>query len=185
MEGARRYCAYRLTPNASFVQGTGGIEPPYEGFADLRLTTWLRALYKAGWSGRRESNPRHSAWEADVLPLNYSRFSLPLVFYQNRLIVSRRPKPEYRLQVDSLLTRRGRPTQSADLVWPETGLLGIVSGFSMGSTWAGLGLNQRPLRCERSALPLSYPPLRDRRQALGVRPQKAQPGTCWRLMPDA
>jgi hypothetical protein len=25
------------------------------------------------WSGRRESNPRHSAWEADVLPLNYTR----------------------------------------------------------------------------------------------------------------
>ena len=25
------------------------------------------------WSGRRGSNPRHSAWEADVLPLNYSR----------------------------------------------------------------------------------------------------------------
>ena len=25
------------------------------------------------WSGRGESNPRHSAWEADVLPLNYGR----------------------------------------------------------------------------------------------------------------
>ena len=25
------------------------------------------------WSGRRESNSRHSAWEADVLPLNYAR----------------------------------------------------------------------------------------------------------------
>lgn len=28
------------------------------------------------WSGRRGSNPRPSAWEADILPLNYSR-SLP------------------------------------------------------------------------------------------------------------
>ena len=27
------------------------------------------------WSGRWESNPRHSAWEADVLPLNYARVS--------------------------------------------------------------------------------------------------------------
>ena len=27
------------------------------------------------WSGRGESNPRHSAWEADVLPLNYARES--------------------------------------------------------------------------------------------------------------
>src|SRR5690606_11927847 len=26
-----------------------------------------------GWSGRWGSNPRHSAWEADVLPLNYAR----------------------------------------------------------------------------------------------------------------
>ena len=25
------------------------------------------------WSGKRDSNPRHSAWEADALPLNYSR----------------------------------------------------------------------------------------------------------------
>ena len=25
------------------------------------------------WSGRRGSNPRHQAWEACVLPLNYSR----------------------------------------------------------------------------------------------------------------
>ena len=29
------------------------------------------------WSGRWESNPRHSAWEADVLPLNYAR-ALPV-----------------------------------------------------------------------------------------------------------
>jgi hypothetical protein len=25
------------------------------------------------WSGRWESNPRHTAWEAVVLPLNYAR----------------------------------------------------------------------------------------------------------------
>src|SRR5215471_2770158 len=30
------------------------------------------------WSGRRDSNPRRPAWEAGILPLNYSRFwSLP------------------------------------------------------------------------------------------------------------
>ena len=28
------------------------------------------------WSGRWDSNPRLSAWEADVLPLNYSRPNL-------------------------------------------------------------------------------------------------------------
>ena len=25
------------------------------------------------WSGRRDSNPRRPAWEAGILPLNYSR----------------------------------------------------------------------------------------------------------------
>lgn len=28
-----------------------------------------------GWSGRWESNPRHSVWKTDVLPLNYARAS--------------------------------------------------------------------------------------------------------------
>ena len=27
------------------------------------------------WSGRRDSNPRRPAWEAGILPLNYSRFA--------------------------------------------------------------------------------------------------------------
>ena len=30
-------------------------------------------------SGKGESNPRHSAWEADVLPLNYSRMTKKMV----------------------------------------------------------------------------------------------------------
>src|SRR5688572_19870690 len=30
-------------------------------------------MHSEGWSGRRGSNPRHRAWEARVLPLNYSR----------------------------------------------------------------------------------------------------------------
>src|SRR3954469_16899576 len=30
-------------------------------------------LVQGNWSGRRESNPRHTAWEAVVLPLNYAR----------------------------------------------------------------------------------------------------------------
>jgi hypothetical protein len=37
-------------------------------------------------SGRRDSNPRHSAWEADVLPLNYSRVVGPVepaILYAN------------------------------------------------------------------------------------------------------
>src|SRR5689334_6318131 len=32
-------------------------------------------IFLEDWSGRRGSNPRHPAWEAGVLPLNYSRSS--------------------------------------------------------------------------------------------------------------
>lgn len=38
-----------------------------------------------GWSGRWESNPRHSAWEADVLPLNYARSSAPHIDSSTRV----------------------------------------------------------------------------------------------------
>ncbi len=38
-----------------------------------RLAENLLATSCFYWSGRWESNPRHSAWEADVLPLNYAR----------------------------------------------------------------------------------------------------------------
>ena len=51
------------------MEAAPGFEPGYEGFADPCLTTWLCRL----WSGRRDLNPRHSAWEADALPLSYSR----------------------------------------------------------------------------------------------------------------
>src|SRR3954452_20000902 len=33
----------------------------------------LLKVIKKFWSGRSGSNRRHSAWEADVLPLNYAR----------------------------------------------------------------------------------------------------------------
>ena len=39
--------------------------------------TWPRERFIVtdlnGWSGRRDSNPRRPAWEAGILPLNYSR----------------------------------------------------------------------------------------------------------------
>lgn len=53
---------------------------------------------ETNWSGRWESNPRRSAWEADILPLNYSRknyllsisegsrFSECLMFSRKRLM---------------------------------------------------------------------------------------------------
>src|SRR5579862_2495526 len=41
--------------------------------AGFRLACQPKLRSSVGWSGRWESNPRHSAWEADVLPLNYAR----------------------------------------------------------------------------------------------------------------
>ena len=36
--------------------------------ADLVATVEVRGFTRKEWSGRRDSNPRHSAWEADTLP---------------------------------------------------------------------------------------------------------------------
>src|ERR1035437_8410931 len=36
--------------------------------AEARAGGRIRALKVGKWSGRRDSNPRHSAWEADTLP---------------------------------------------------------------------------------------------------------------------
>jgi hypothetical protein len=72
------------------VEARVGIEPTHKGFADLSLTTWVPRLETgnlnpegepeasaesagAGWSGRRDLNPRPSPWQGDALPLSYSR----------------------------------------------------------------------------------------------------------------
>src|SRR5690606_15308900 len=39
----------------------------------LRVQPDLGCRVHESWSGRSGSNRRHSAWEADVLPLNYAR----------------------------------------------------------------------------------------------------------------
>ena len=55
-----------------------GLKSGANSLLRLRPCTWHESGGKklhtgAGWSGRRGSNPRHPAWEAGVLPLNYSR----------------------------------------------------------------------------------------------------------------
>ncbi len=51
------------------MEEAGGFEPPNKGFAGPRL----HRLATPPWSGKRDSNPRPSAWQADALPLSYSR----------------------------------------------------------------------------------------------------------------
>src|SRR3989449_4943531 len=41
------------------------------------LVTRHLSLFTAFWSGRRESNPRPTAWKAVTLPLSYSRSNCP------------------------------------------------------------------------------------------------------------
>src|ERR1035441_4196307 len=38
----------------------------------------VRKLRRLNWSGRRDLNPRPSAWEATALPLSYSRSAIGL-----------------------------------------------------------------------------------------------------------
>ena len=77
------------------------------------LPSWLCSVRK-GWSGRRESNPRHSAWEADVLPLNYGRIAGPASDAGGRSFASSE-SPVY--PVVQPRSRRADPQEGAILVF--------------------------------------------------------------------
>ena len=53
------------------MEAPPGFEPGSQGFADLCLPK--KQCGKYVWSGKRDSNPRHSPWQGDALPLSYSR----------------------------------------------------------------------------------------------------------------
>ena len=55
---------------------------------------WKRTAKSFRWSGRRDSNPRRPAWEAGILPLNYSR--LPC-------LVSNPFQPHYNIAIQRLV----------------------------------------------------------------------------------
>jgi hypothetical protein len=58
-------------PRQNKMEAPPRIELGNKGFAVLCLTAWLWRL--KNWSGRRDSNPRHSPWQGDALPLSHSR----------------------------------------------------------------------------------------------------------------
>ena len=81
-----------------------GFEPTNRGFADPSLSHLGTAPFPffgfsfiiLSWSGRWDLNPRPSAWQADVLPLNYARFNIITQYkalglnYQKEKILSNR-----------------------------------------------------------------------------------------------
>ncbi len=50
-----------------------GVIGELNGVIGVKLTTLRSPKLLKRWSGRRGSNPRRPAWEAGILPLNYSR----------------------------------------------------------------------------------------------------------------
>jgi hypothetical protein len=93
-----------------------------------------------GWSGRPGSNRRHRAWEARVLPLNYSRsqgLSLILPRATVRVTEAWGLRPETRH--DPLIT----PSTSSRLVIISSGVL--ASRFSRSS---GSVFEPRTLKCQ-------------------------------------
>ena len=61
--------------------------PPTTAVPSSRLIRKTSRKLHGAASGKRDSNPQHSAWEADALPLSYSRFwSKDLADFQGRLV---------------------------------------------------------------------------------------------------
>ena len=58
-----------------------GVEPINSGFADHRLTAWLRRQKK--WSGKRGLNPRQLAWQASALPTELFPLSFFVLVYKS------------------------------------------------------------------------------------------------------
>src|SRR5712691_11751671 len=86
------------------------IELTNTGFADPRLTTWLRrheiprgapavpgrpepAPRDESWSGKRDSNPRPRPWQGRALPLSYSRLTVNEHRDSNTALGARPPQP--------------------------------------------------------------------------------------------
>src|SRR5579872_6050127 len=116
------------------------------------------------WSGRRGSNPRRPAWEAGILPLNYSR-SEPLVIIAGSVFPCNRSAPSGR--GDKLGQPAAYTRNSATIIKvvhetvsrgsAATRQSGGARRFSGGSFEAGL--RSRQLMSHRSVEPKRSPVL--------------------------
>ncbi len=62
-------------------------------------------LCKAGWSGKRDSNPQPSAWEADALPLRHSR--VPIIITTSVTFCQSTVAARVLQHLDALITLTG------------------------------------------------------------------------------
>jgi hypothetical protein len=105
-EGFEPPIAFRLCLISSQVHSTGLCH--LSAREPFRMP---RRPARAAWSGRPGSNRRHSAWEADVLPLNYSRHLFSTGYSEPFPLLScYDPFPEcYASGHSSLLQQPGEP----------------------------------------------------------------------------
>ena len=115
----------------------------------------LRSLGEAGWWARLGSNQRPLRCERSALPLSYAPFRVKSRTCQSPPPLQDAVSSGLPFSPTTLLTELRRA-----LLFAIQGSLGLEALRSLGEAgwWARLGLNQRPLRCQRSALPLSYAP---------------------------
>ena len=78
--------------SAEFLEAPPGFEPGvkvlqtralplgYSAFSACPIGKKKKKTVRTFWSGKRDSNPRHSPWQGDALPLSYSRIRCPYCF---------------------------------------------------------------------------------------------------------
>jgi hypothetical protein len=91
------------------------------------LADWdhIVSALKILWSGRWESNPRHLAWEASVLPLNYAR-NLPFIARRSTRVQRSSPH-NTALTMSSITPHWPDATSQRSIILPSGILLGGAS----------------------------------------------------------